>query len=44
MLNKERPDGLYVTPNPLITANLKADHRLCVKEPVAVDVRTAEKV
>jgi len=22
-LNKERPDGLYVTPNPLITANLK---------------------
>jgi putative ABC transport system substrate-binding protein len=23
VLNKERPDGLYVTPNPLITANLK---------------------
>ena len=38
-LNKERPDGLYVTGGPLMLANRKTDRGLCVKEPVTVGVR-----
>ena len=38
-LNKQRPDGLYVPGGgPLMSANLKTDRRLRVKEPVTVDV------
>ena len=43
-LNKERPDGLYVLGGPLMTANRKRIVGLCVKEPVAVDVRNREFV
>ena len=38
-LNKQRPDGLYVTGGPLMSANQKTDRGLCVKEPVTVDVQ-----
>ena len=37
-LNKQRPDGLYVTGGPLIIANQKRIVGLCVKEPITVDV------
>ena len=35
-VNKERPDGLYLTTSPLMTANVKSTARLCLKEPVAI--------
>ena len=37
-MDKQRPDGLYVTGGPLMGANQKTDRGLCVKEPVTVDV------
>ena len=44
-LNKQRPDGLYVpAASPLMRANQKTDRRLCVKEPVTVDVLAAENL
>ena len=38
-LSKQRPDGLYVSPGPLMAANQKRIVGLCVKEPITVDVR-----
>jgi hypothetical protein len=35
-LSKDRPDGRYVTTSPLMTANLKTDHQLCVEEPITI--------
>ena len=43
-LNKQRPDGLYVPAGALMRDNAKTDRRLCVKEPVTVDVPLAEKL
>ena len=38
-LNKERPDGLFVTAGPLMNANQKRIVDFAVKEPATVDVR-----
>ena len=35
-INKERPDGLYITSSPLMSANLKQTVELWVKEPVTL--------
>ena len=35
-LNKERPDGLYVTTSPLMTANVKRSAGFALKKPVTI--------